>query len=189
MTEHPILFNGEMVQAILDGRKTQTRQVMSLQPVGILHKGEWNEWCPYGAPGHLLVPRTTWAVSYTHDYKRPKELPEIKPCRFWSYWSGAEKPGWCGRSRPGRFLPKTLWHLLPRLEVTGVRCEQVQEISRADCIAEACERFSGGDGVITAKEAFWYAWNALYEAKGCGWDVNPWVWVVEFVLRTLAGGK
>lgn len=88
MTERPILFSGEMVRAILDGRKTQTRRVMKPQPKPTLadypgpaghwwpsqkHKSmlgveqEMQKWkglagsaCPYGDTGDTLWVRETW---------------------------------------------------------------------------------------------------------------------------------
>ena len=82
MKEKPILFNGEMVRAILAGRKTQTRRVIKPQPktpqfehlgVGITglwcgytpswHGGPrvWEARCPYGKPGDQLWVRETFA--------------------------------------------------------------------------------------------------------------------------------
>lgn len=85
MKERPILFSGEMVRAILDGRKTQTRRVVKPQPsydfgwypgVGndgkSLHyaneshwrKGAAVDWCPYGQPGDRLWGREAWAQAH-----------------------------------------------------------------------------------------------------------------------------
>lgn len=78
MNEKPIIFNSEMVCAILDGRKTQTRRIMKPQPdlVGP-EDWHWNGWrwqehpgttlkgpdedCPYGQPGDRLWVRETWS--------------------------------------------------------------------------------------------------------------------------------
>lgn len=89
MTERPILFSTEMVRAILDGRKTQTRRKMKVQPypdsiVTVEHyhqtvidrhgdmqpgpeifgahwdDGEYGLRFPYGAPGDQLWVRETW---------------------------------------------------------------------------------------------------------------------------------
>ena len=49
MKEHPIIFNAEMVRAILDNRKTQMRRVLKpMVPVG-------EQSCPYGQPGDRLL--------------------------------------------------------------------------------------------------------------------------------------
>lgn len=80
MTEHPILFSGPMVKAILEGRKTMTRRVIKPQPVleksdypkdykeWVLRRGKWSAsgpsvyWlkhCPYGIPGDRLWVKET----------------------------------------------------------------------------------------------------------------------------------
>ena len=101
MNEKPILFNTEMVKAILDGRKTQTRRIVRLTEFqkAISHgydwmfrdkRGLWNEvpasWllrnkCPYGRPGDLLWVRETWKPGAWRDdgriaidYKASPEL-------------------------------------------------------------------------------------------------------------------
>lgn len=73
--ERPILFSGEMVRAILDGRKTQTRRIAKLRdpsgtystrdddgwPVSMDEYGDWHrDSCPYGQPGDRLWVRETW---------------------------------------------------------------------------------------------------------------------------------
>ena len=71
MNEKPILFSGEMVKAILDGTKTQTRRIIKPQPVfGEIWKHGWtvdpemmdipNSYCLYGIPGDSLWVREAW---------------------------------------------------------------------------------------------------------------------------------
>jgi|SRR5579859_2384991 len=82
--ERPILFSGEMVRAILDGRKTQTRRVLKPQPhtptpgtyadrydktdcwafwLPDLRMTEPKTWaCPYGRPGDQLWVKETFAL-------------------------------------------------------------------------------------------------------------------------------
>ncbi len=76
MKEHPILFKGEMVRAILDTRKTQTRRVIKPQPKVvhaiysdasietncIFRRGDQRIHCPYGQVGDRLWVRETWRV-------------------------------------------------------------------------------------------------------------------------------
>lgn len=85
--ERPILFSGEMVRAILDGRKTQTRRVVKLRdpsqtyaaydddgwPMYVDAYGDWHrDRCPYGQPGDRLWVRETWTADVgtrLSDYK------------------------------------------------------------------------------------------------------------------------
>jgi hypothetical protein len=81
MKEHPILFSGPMVKAILEGRKTQTRRVVNPQPPENL----WEIWkrfpnqkpCPYGAPGDRLWVRETWKPLGSHSQPVIEELPPV----------------------------------------------------------------------------------------------------------------
>ena len=69
MKEYPILFSGEMVQAILDGRKTQTRRVINPQSL-LDNKTRVTACyeCPYGAPGDSLWVRESCQI-YGHWVK------------------------------------------------------------------------------------------------------------------------
>lgn len=223
MKAHPILFSGEMVRAILAGRKTQTRRVVKAMPgkqaqwltpsllnaVRFVSVEEWGDiglgvalvhpkggplgWirCPYGAPGDRLWVRETWqAVSPDEDW-RP-----LEECNIF-YRATDEHPGlydprtdepsyvW----RPSIHMPR--WASRLTLEVTGVRVERVRDISNEDAFAEGCTAYPDrgywqqdpmGSVVLadTPRDEFQMLWNAINAKRGYGWDVNPWVWVVEF---------
>ena len=95
--EHPILFSGAMVRAILDGRKTQTRRVVKPQPDEVFERSgdvllAWGEearsvsvQCPYGAPGDLLWVREThayiWPAPVDNGMVYDDEHPEGRPIR------------------------------------------------------------------------------------------------------------
>lgn len=110
MKERPILFSSEMVRALLDGRKSQTRRVIKPQPPGRIFRKPscWNsasfedEWvCPYGQPGDRLWVRECWrvgawdtdtdsiAVDYRADNSCRKEwleVPEHSEDMFQRLW-------------------------------------------------------------------------------------------------------
>lgn len=83
--EHPLLFSGEMVRAVLEGKKTQTRRILTVPWKGsmrtlpyepyyddydgkLMFCDEYGDWhdvatyqhCPYGRPGHRLWVKETW---------------------------------------------------------------------------------------------------------------------------------
>ena len=100
------------------------------------------------------------------------------------------------RWTPAIHMPR--WASRIQLEVEDVRVERVQEITEADAIAEGVEQLGAnpvywrnyetdtfGPGCIdytclSARESFRTLWNSLNETRGSGWDVNPWVWVIQF---------
>ena len=195
MTERPILFNGDMVSAIRDGRKTQTRRPIKTQPT--FANGTW--WltdkrgrsaiagesgrCHAGAathapwaPGDLLVPLTTWVTRPGYNRRKPTDLPDDAPIvsvwdRRWSIWSTSSS-----HKRPGRFLPKKFRHLLPRLLVKRVWVEQVQEITEDGAIAEGIGHPQLRDCKVPR---FITLWDSIYADK-YPWSDNPFVWACEF---------
>jgi len=88
--------------------------------------------------------------------------------------------------RPSIFMPR--WASRIVLEITGIRVERVQEINQQDARAEGVKGGKWGDpGVdwVSTSGVDWIvpfrrAWDAINAKRGYGWDVNPWVWVIEF---------
>lgn len=148
MRERPIMFNGSMVRAILDGRKTQTRRAVKLAEFGPSdtpgyhwhyrnRRGCWNDircegapvqLCPYGQPGDRLWVRETWATT-----EQAGDPPDDIRCVYRADdpdWETME--GW--RWTPAIHMPR--WAARITLEIVSVRVERLQEISHADAQAE-----------------------------------------------------
>lgn len=212
--ERPILFKPEMVKAILEGRKTQTRRIVKLQDLRRnpdndpwykqyiwswrVDSGLWTDHthesliakCPHGKAGDTLWVRETWGVGcrphqihgwvdgieYFADLGEYDQLPLRVVNQDLSKWEGK---GW----RPSIHMFR--WMSRIDLEITNVRVERVQDVTEEDATAEGCQPFSLGEGDIptTAKWSFEILWNKINEPRGFGWDVNPWVWVIEFKIK------
>lgn len=209
MKHRPILFQGEMVRAIIDGQKTQTRR--AVKPVrgyernntcrpdlaaenhAVWWHGEFErvgclQECPYGQPGALLWVRETWALG---PYDEPHAI----------YRATAQMDGWevgpCARWSPSIHMPR--WASRLTLRITDVRVERLREISEKDAVAEGLSsvRVSEndsryvdylrlgsryfGDKEATCPSAV-RSFATLWESiNGTGsWNSNPWVWVIEF---------
>jgi hypothetical protein len=169
MKERPILFNGEMVRAILDGRKTQTRRV--IKPVtmkilevaaragecsGFMHTGVLRKhdlsylrlFSPFGQPGDRLWVREAWRVLNDFDRCKPSDVSKDSLVHYQadnglSYETLIfnHNDGRFGRWRPSIHMPR--WASRITLEVRDVRVERVQEISEEDAKAEGDKERSG----------------------------------------------
>ncbi|MBT9268532.1 hypothetical protein KKQ10_27010 [Pseudomonas sp. MG-9] len=194
--ERPILFSAPMVRAILDGRKTVTRRPVKGLGLQWLDdfKPEYvadaaNSLCPYGKPGDQLWVRETWYCDHNDvmrgPYLKPDDLDvsEARDDGTLVYAADgltpyeADQPVW----KPSIHMPRWACRIL--LEITDVRVERLQDISRADIRAEGlqCPPELAGDNV-SPNYRDWYpaAWKELWNSTGGDWDANPWVWVVEF---------
>jgi hypothetical protein len=205
--ERPIPFTGEMVRAILDGRKAQTRRVVNPQPFPdengdclVRHPDgrplAWPERaydgvmpCPYGQPGDRLWVRETWA----HDCSHCDDPRCGNPDHVWYAASEAHPEQFAGSAswRPSSRMPR--WASRITLEITEVRAQRVQEISEDDANAEGCgfgctvksERF--GRYMSAGQYAFASLWDSINANRGLGWESNPWVWVIGFRKLERAG--
>ena len=200
VTERPILFNGEMVRAILDGRKTQTRRPIKPQPTGwnptpnaegawlfcIAGDMDYSEGpftSPFGAPGDRLYVRETWAEAFEINrifYRADTDIDGSVPYEMSGAggFGGGVGNAKIDKWRPSIHMPKRMSRIT--LEVARVWVERVQEISEADAWAEGCPEERIPDGLPSSVAWFYEQWNAIYAAKGFGWDDNPWAFACEF---------
>ena len=181
----PILFNTEMVRAILDGRKTQTRRKIPIPNYGyFMHVPTASIRPPYQV-GDILWVRETWQQVFTLDVSdQPIEGTDRyiyyadNPMPF-GYWvdtdTGEHKDQmpW----EPSIHMPKEAARIF--LRVTNVRVEQLQDITTDDCLSE------GIDKAVQdfADAMFAVSWDRTIKKPDLslyGWKANPWVWVIEF---------
>ncbi|MDH5022379.1 hypothetical protein [Enterobacter asburiae] len=203
-----MIFNGEMVRAILDGRKTQTRRIIKPQPVMYepgqsIHVSDMiNDAlrCPFGAVGDRIWVRETWAEAgagapdlqlYRANYPEhvPTHYENVPPVDEIRWTPSIHMPRWASRLT---------------LEITGVRVERLDEISEEDAISEGmqgviCHSCKGDPDYSTTqydpdtlaavdeihcqscesnRSKFFALWDSIY-GEG-NHCMGDWVWVIEF---------
>lgn len=200
--ERPILFSDAMVRAILEGRKTQTRRVLKPQPPAGAHSPGlvlfpadggsacvfdvplnspvYRHECPYGQPGNRLWVREAFAL-HAHGAKDPAGHPIV------FYRAQGDQIMQGNRWRPSIHMPR--WASRIILDITDIRVERVQDISENDARAEGVREMAEYSmprnpyepGICDdPRNAYRILWDQINAKRGYGWDVNPWVWVVEF---------
>lgn len=197
----PILFNTEMIRAILDGRKTVTRRALKhpfeVHPNGFITKPRGNErLCPYEPPyqpGDILYVRETFAWEPCYDCGMDTEdhncCDESAPRIYnhkkneygcYMYRASVEDNVYpsVGTWHPSIHMPKEAARIW--LKVTDVRVERLRDITEEQAKAEgACcgfpfEDYTGG---------FKCVWDTTIKPEDLalyGWEANPLVWVIEF---------
>ncbi|EPB2217889.1 TPA: hypothetical protein ACU5RE_001417 [Klebsiella pneumoniae] len=204
MKERGMIFNAEMVRALLDGRKTQTRRPVKFpvhdknlgcelagnELAGELSAGNYLN-SAFGKPGDRIWVRETWAEAgasapdlklYRANY--PEHVPSI-----YENVPPAEEIRWT----PSIHMPRWASRIL--LEITDVRVERLNAISEEDARAEGIidggclncgepEPCGCANPEPDATDAFAYLWQSIYGQEN--WNADPWVWVIEF--KRVEGG-
>ena len=160
--EKPILFNTEMVKAILEGRKTQTRR--AIKNIKVFYSDGIPANKPPYKTGDVLYVRETWATilnEYVYKYGYDDEAGSIQ--------DGYKliEPKW----KPSIHMPREAARLF--LKVKDVRVERLRDMNDSDLASEGF-----GDWV-----RFISLWNSTIKSTDCDkydWNANPWVWVIEF---------
>ncbi|WP_419721080.1 hypothetical protein [Pectobacterium brasiliense] len=209
MKERGMIFNAEMVRAILDGRKTQTRRIIKPQPFdrsqyrrdhqieiisGRAENGDeidglyaytkstggtWDAKCPFGQPGDRLWVRETSGLQVRRDALGG--TGEFRVYRA-SNPDAIRFTTASGKAYPIKWTPSIhmpRWASRITLEITDVRVEKLKHIPRDGIIAEGYPAERAIDGG-DYDPFLWY--RDLWESLyGDGsWQKNPWVWVIEF---------
>jgi len=143
--------------------------------------------CPYGRQGDRLYVRETFmdlqgtGVEHRPDPNGPLQRYAYRADYPPGSHSDEARKDFGLKWKPSIHMPRAACRIL--LEITNVRVERLQDISRADIRAEGlqCPPELASDDV-SPNYRDWYpaAWKELWNSTGGDWDANPWVWVVEF---------
>ena len=236
MKDKPIIMSAESVRPIFEGRKTQTRRMVSnldnfgLEFTHVMNVSENDKVAPLyefsafgmtsrqcykGAKldvqirspyqiGQRLWVRETWGIGCRpHTYSGWVDGVEYKADELFiddkislplnviddRDLSKYESDGW----QSPIFMPR--WASRLTLEVVGIRCERLQDITEKDAVAEGItERYIAKGGAFTRvskilhehgevgtlRNGYAVEWTNLNAKRGYPWDSNPWVWVISF---------
>ncbi len=179
-----IIFNTEMVRAILDGRKTQTRRIIKLavvpkenSKIPIYYDEDTDRWyfqlydkpyvtditigkCPFGKVGDKLVVRTIFGAKCDYFVKDSGKCKEKVSYRYNDYCERNDCP---------------LSDI--SLENTDIRVERVQDISTGDVVAEG---YQGDSPMGAGRSWFTNLWNSIYDKDA--WERNDRIWVLTFKM-------
>ncbi|ELP5685239.1 hypothetical protein QTT33_004275 [Salmonella enterica] len=201
-----MIFNAEMVRAILDGRKTQTRRVLATYQDAVKFCPEWDVNgkqifivlgekdhtgmnpvitaipCPFGQPGDRIWVRETFRVhSRATDVATLVYRASVR--NSWTEQTHrvpiavCDKPATPEKWTPSIHMPRWASRIL--LEITDVRVERLRDLSEEDAKSEGITPPAGG--VLPGWEYrinFRDLWMDIYGTDS--WEANPWVWVIEF---------
>lgn len=169
--ERGITFNAEMVNAILDGRKTQTRLIFNK---------------PFKAPfsvGDKLWVQEEWQTHCDKDHIKPSDLLDTLYINY-----PARYDGWVSKKRQARHMPH--WASRITLEITDISVQSLQDISHGDAAEEGMTKYIRSNlgwasheseevfNFTHAKSTFRLFWESIYGAGS--WEANPWVWKLTF---------
>ncbi|EFH7880440.1 hypothetical protein RCL97_22285 [Escherichia coli] len=181
--ERGMIFNDEMVRAILGGNKTQTRRIVEEKFYGRAVAAELlAKHCPYGQPGDRIWVRETYRVhGKATDVATLVYRASVR--NSWTEQTHRVPVEVCNKPVSEKWTPSIhmpRWASRILLEITDVRVERLHDMSEADAKAEGA---TPATYKITPPEAvyrvgFGDIWRSIYGQDN--WLSNPWVWVIEF---------
>ncbi|HFF1487658.1 TPA: hypothetical protein ACGBED_004031 [Escherichia coli] len=181
--ERGMIFNDEMVRAILGGNKTQTRRIVEEKFYGRAVAAELlAKHCPYGQPGDRIWVRETYRVhGKATDVATLVYLASVR--NSWTEQTHRVPVEVCNKPVSEKWTPSIhmpRWASRILLEITDVRVERLHDMSEADAKAEGA---TPATYKITPPEAvyrvgFGDIWRSIYGQDN--WLSNPLVWVIEF---------
>jgi len=208
--ERPILFSAPMVNAILRSEKTMTRRAVKYKhdlsdfnSASQAGDGSWILWtgkhganqeeftkkaypsggiyCPQGKPGDRLWVRENYRFSSAHDDLKPSQVSVGDTVEYFA--DTTAKHYLDGKQRPSIFMPR--WASRINLEITGIKVERLQDISREDARKEGLMVGIGAGGLRDSRHMFEELWDSINgKTVGKSWNDNPFVWVLSFFRIT-----
>lgn len=195
MAIKPILFNTEMVRAILDGRKTCTRRLVKPQPdekhtfpLGFVTDSTENK--EMGCFG-FGINKYGGSIQYVKPPYQPGDILYVRETFIqvaaYTFWYKADDKAWMSKDllwKPSIHMPKEAARIW--LKVTDVRVERLKQINGDDALAEGVDKYIHANGTLNEDQtitSFIGIWNSTVKKSDLdryGWDANPWVWVIEF---------